>query len=376
MDSTETPQRKELFIVWRSWQGRVASMAPYFGFEAVFIDAWPASRWLRPLTYVVSGFRMLRTLLARRPEVVWIQLPPTVLLYVAFLYRAAFAPGTVIVADCHNSTMRQRWRSLPLVPHLLRHSDIMLVHNWWVRQQAEALGFASERLHVLETRPALMDPATTASYPRDDPRYPSPFVLVPCWFAPDEPIAQIFEAARRLPAVTFVVTGPPARAAGVHDLTDVPPNVVITGFLPRAEYEAALRDCTAVLVLTLWEGVQLSGANEAVGAGKALVTSGTEVMRDLFHSGAVYVDAASARDITRGCAEALERRSELEADIHRLRAERHQRWNGQAVEVKTHLDRLVAQCARPVLTRKSSKSMTSSRTGAHSVLLPPKNVLK
>lgn len=267
----------------------------------------------------------------QRPDEVWLQMPPTVKLYVAALYKAV-RPRTTLVADCHNGTLREPWISTPgLVWMLSRVVDVVLVHNHVVLERALAAGFPPDRTFILETSPARPDAAPA----QDEMQHP--YVIFPASFMPDEPIEALLDAARRLPWVRFIVTGDAREAVSRGDLRDRPENVVLSGWVDREAYRGLLFHADAVVGLTLYEGVQLSVANEATGFGKAMVLSDTRLLRELFHSGAVYV-APRSEDIARGIEEALSRRESLEQESAELRTKRVQRWAAQATAVLERLE--------------------------------------
>ena len=327
--------RPAVFVVWRAYQGRVDAMQRLFGYDAFYYGRSFGPRIWRPAEYLLKGFATLRLFARRRPSVVWLQLPPTPLMYLGALYKA-FARDATLVADCHNSLFTHPWTRTPGLWRVLnRVVDIALVHNEYVRARALALGLDDARCLVLETRPATpasvgeVDPAAAGDIQR-------PWVLFPAGFDADEPIAAFFAAAQRAPDVAFVVTGDVRRAREAYGRDAIPENVVLTGWVDVARYKSLLRAADLVLGLTLVEGIQLSVANEGIGYGKALVLSDTELLRALFPKGAVYVKP-DPDDIASGVRTALARRSQLEIEAKELRAERVERWTKQAALVEERL---------------------------------------
>lgn len=319
---------KQLFVAWTPFMRRPESMQPFFGYRLCFIRTYFGKKWLKPFEYAVKTVLTFALLLRRRPDVLWVQLAPTFLLYIAFVYKGLFRRKMKIVADCHNSMYRRPWIALPGAVALLNRCDRVLVHNGKMRIKAEEAGVRKERLSVLETKPATVKNAVSAAG-----RYRRPWVLFPCSFDSDEPVDEVIAAARLVPHLTFVVTGNPAKYKGAHRLSELPANLHMAGFLPKDEYNGLLTDCDFVLGLTTQDDVQLSVANEAVGVGKPLVISGTPLLRQLFYRGALYVNPLDPRSIADGCLEMLERRDELAADVARLLRERNERWLAQAREV-------------------------------------------
>ena len=325
---------KQLFIAWIAFHRRPVSMQPYFGYELKFLTFAFSKRCLRPLEYIIKSCKMLTLLFRQQPQAVWIQIAPTPVLYIAYLYKILFDSQLIIIADCHNVMFRTPWINSPFVIDLLNRCDVVLVHNDFVKEQALAAGVISKGLYVLEDRPSILE--CEGIQERDS--FFRPWVLFPCSFNTDEPIAAVLAAARLVPHITFVLTGDKIRAKGNHDLSDIPPNVILPGFLPTAEYDRLLCNTDAVLGLTTLEGVQVCTANEAVGTGKALVLSETKLLKQLFYKGAVYVKSDNPKSIAQGCLEAISRKNELIPQIVELKTEREQRWVRQAEKVDAILN--------------------------------------
>lgn len=320
---------KQLFVAWVPFQRRSVSLKSYFGYELEFLSFAFKNRFLRPLEYIFKAWKMLTLCLHQQPQVIWVQLPPTPPLYLAHIYKVLFNRQVTIIADCHNATFRPPWISSPGTLALLNSSDLLLVHNDWVKKQAIEIGISNDRLCVLEDPVALVEDRTE----QNQNVFPHPWILCPCSFNKDEPIEAVLDAARLAPEITFVLTGNIARAKGIHNLSDIPPNVKLVGFLPTAEFDSFLCNTDVVLGLTKLEGIQLSVANEAVGVGKPMVLSNTELLQRLFYKGAVYVDCLNSQSIAKGCKEALLRKNVLAKEVSELRAERDQAWQEQVEKV-------------------------------------------
>jgi hypothetical protein len=227
---------------------------------------------------------------------------------------------------------------------LLNSCDIVLVHNDVVKKRAVSLNVNERRLMRLETRPAELDCDTLKGI-TDPPPYQSPWILFPCSFDRDEPVAEVLSAAKRMPSVTIVVSGDSARASGIHDLNDPPSNVRLIGFVSREEYDKLLCMADVVMGLTIRDDIQLSVANEAVGAGKPMVISDTKLLRSMFYKGAIYTDPGDPAAIADCCKNALKKKSELTRDVNTLRSERLVRWAGQADAIYQRLNADLANCS-------------------------------
>ena len=201
--------------------------------------------------------------------------------------------------------------------------EAIIGHNAEVHEIAARRGIDRARLVTLETRPA---PLTVIATPRSPER---PVVLVPCSFQDDEPIPALLEAARLLPTFDFRLTGNPARAEAAGYTASAPNNVSFTGYLDAADYTKLLIHADIVLGLTTIDGIQLSAANEAVGAGRPMVLSDTTLRRDVFGAAALFAhnDPAS---LSQALLQAQADLPGLAAKSVQLKQQREERWQGQA----------------------------------------------
>jgi glycosyltransferase involved in cell wall biosynthesis len=264
---------------------------------------------------------------ARRPSVLWMQLPPVPLLWAVLWYRRTEDPALKVVADCHNATFGRRWGRVPFGLRLMNSCDLVMVHNEDVLERACGLGLDAQRLFVLEDVPPLHE----ASPPRPPPAFladrPRPWILFPGSFASDEPVRELLQAARLSPAWTFVLTGRAGNAMrSGHDVDEPPPNVLLPGYLPTAEFDGLLRSSDVVLALTREDGIQLSACNEGLGFGKAMVVSDTPLLRRLFAEGALMADSSRPEALRSAIEQALTRRTALEAASRALAVRRRTRW--------------------------------------------------
>lgn len=115
-------------------------------------------------------------------------------------------------------------------------------------------------------------------------------------FATDEPIQEIVEAARIvLDTTTFYITGDNSRISERKLLKwkRSAKNIIFTGFLDYAEYINLLEKVDAIMVLTKQDYTMLSGAHEALGLEKPLITSDWRHLREYFVKDTIYVNNSS-----------------------------------------------------------------------------------
>lgn len=330
---------RPLHIAWTTFQRRQVSMAQAAGFECVFLPIQAKGKLSKAFGYLRGLVKTVVVLKRQRPPVVWVQLPQVPALWAALLYRALFCPAAKIVADCHNAQLRAPWSRFPLALWSLRRADVILVHNEAMFERARVIGWPMSKVHVLEDVPPVLSDVRPIGLATSQIEAPKPWVVFPGSFAADEPIAEVMEAARLAPDLTFIITGRPDRAArNGHDISQLPSNMRLPGFLSIEVFDDLLREADVVLGLTREEGIQLSVCNEALGFRRPLVTSDTAILRELFSAAAVMVLTSDPRSIADGCREAIADsllRSELSS---KLALARLGSWtNGQFSYVKTAL---------------------------------------
>ncbi len=301
---------KGLFIVWRIFQRRSESLARCFDLEIKYYYAdWEEkSKFHKALSYVFKTAGTLRDMIRCKPEILFIQLPPTPVLYLAATY--CYFTKCRLVADCHNAMIYSKWLKWPFALSLLRNADAALVHNEDVEQQALRLGLKTITLRdplpqlEMDNRRKAADIADTGA---------GDYVMVPWSFSPDEPIEELFQAAESLPAVKFLMTWFAERLP--QEIRDrVPSNLVLTGYLDDGDFNALFSQASAVLVMTTREGTQPSAASEAIVLGVPLIVSDLQTTRRLYEDVPVYI-ANDAAGISEGVRTALATRDVLRQRI-------------------------------------------------------------
>ncbi len=229
--------------------------------------------------YLELTLRTLRLLRARRPRTLLVQNPSLVLALLSVLVRGWF--GFRLIVDAHNEAVEPfintgrlvRWATR----FVLRKADVTIVSN---PQLAQLVSEAGGNPFVLPDRvPTVAEPAARA--------LPGAFrVLFICTYAPDEPVAEVIEAARELDIALFV-TGK-VRNCDPRVRASAPPNVTFTDFLSEEHYWEYLAAADAIIDLTLMPNCLVCGGYEAAALGKPLLLSRNDAAVDLFGDGALY----------------------------------------------------------------------------------------
>lgn len=320
-------QSPSLYVAWTEFQRRQVSMADEAGFECIFLPISAGGRFQKLWGYISGFVSTVKMLYSRRPRVVWVQLPQVPVLWAVLTYQIIFRENIKIVADCHNAMFRAPWSRFPFGLSLFNRCDCVIVHNGMVRQQAVALGVESDRLLVLEDVPPVVDQTVMGKEPTFMAGFPRPWIVLPGSFSADEPISEVFQAAKLAPDITFVITGRFQNSTkNGHSIECVPDNVVMPGFIPLEQFDELLRHADIILGLTKVEGIQLSVCNEALGYGKALIVSNTELLVKLFGRGAYAVDSSRPEDIVCAVREVLKNMASYISSSKEHAKDRRSEW--------------------------------------------------
>lgn len=327
-----TNSKRGLFVVWNPFQRRAQSLASMLNMELRYYHfAWEErGKLAKALSYLGKFYCTFRDLFKYKPRYIFIQLAPTPLLYAAALYN--FMTGTPYISDCHNTMIYDAtWIKWPFAKKLLGRSLVLLVHNKDVDEKARVAGLNPQ---------IIRDPLPVMTVSRDIDEVAgisikeTPYIIVPCGMAVDEPVEELFAAARIIPHLLFVMTwfsGKLPKAIREK----APSNIRFTGFLEEPLFNALYAHAKAALVLTTREGTQPSGAAEAISLGIPLVVSEIATTRHLYQEAPSFVHN-EAESIANGIMAALHNHQEFSRKITGLR-------NQLVSDVENQVMRLKAQ---------------------------------
>jgi glycosyltransferase involved in cell wall biosynthesis len=265
-------------ITWQRHGGRAEELSAALGGRTCHVhpSALTGGTLRTLLRYVVSSLMSVAHLARHRPVAVIVTNPPVVPGLLVLCY--ALLTGRRYVLDSHPVAFGAKDHALArrLLPvHRLlarRAAAVMVTTEQWV----ETVNSWGGRGLVVHEAP----PGWSVGDRKPAER---PHILFVGVFGSDEPVDMVFEAARRMPDVDFSVTGD-LRRCPAELLGSAPSNLRLTGFLGPEDYRAALEAADVVLVLTTEPTSVVRAGYEAVYARRALVVTGTPVLRQVFPS--------------------------------------------------------------------------------------------
>jgi glycosyltransferase involved in cell wall biosynthesis len=306
---------ENIFLVWTSFQRRAKSLGNILGLNVKYIHyKWEEkNRILKSFSYIIKAVISLMILIKTKPKFIFIQLAPTPLLYIVSAYCAI--TKSKYIADCHNTMIYDsHWIKWPFAKPLLSRSIIMIVHNQDVLAHANSIGL---RAVVVQDPLPKIDVTENIEIIRGIHIYKDSYVIVPCSMAEDEPIEDVFDAARKVSNTLFVFTWYSEKISK-RIIEKAPENICFSGYLEEPEFNLLYSKANAALVLTTREGTQPSGAAEAISLGIPLVISDIETTRHFYKDAPVYVRNDSD-SIAEGVRNALGNNAKITEKIKLLR---------------------------------------------------------
>jgi glycosyltransferase involved in cell wall biosynthesis len=315
-DDLAPPLRPDwVFIDWSAHCSRSENFAKRVGMRLF--------RRHRPFTGPVSfvakyAYQMAGTswdLLRERPKVVWCMSPTPLAILPAWVYCEL--TGSKLAIDAHTGAFEGTpWaRLLPLQLFLSRRAEVTSITNDYLQSIVERAG---GRTLIVPDVPTEQGAPTRRDFG------PGFHALYVASYSADEPFEIVLEAARKLPDVTFWLTGKPKGKAKVL-LDSAPSNVKLLGFLSRGDYLSALAGAHVVLALTTRDHTMQRAAYEAAYLGVPVVVSDWPILRENFDRGSIWVDN-TGDSLERGLRHARDRYAELAAGAQELKASKLERW--------------------------------------------------
>lgn len=211
-------------------------------------------------------------------QLIFVQNPSIFLALFAVMLKVFFR--RIVVIDAHNAGVYPKENKYPLLTKvnflILRYADFVIVTNQPLVKMLEGYGIKAFEF---------TDPLPDISFSSNNDLRKE-YVFIICSWAEDEPIELYLDTARQMPSTLFKITGNYHKYT--NDLTNIPSNVELLGFIDKNEYESSLVNSSLVLDLTNRQDCLVCGAYEAISACRPVVLTDNEVNRKVFKNIALY----------------------------------------------------------------------------------------
>ena len=316
--SISKQRTKVIFITWAKFQRRPYVLSEQLGAVPYFLGMRRKYRIFRPFEYFLKTLQTWWIVWRNKPKIVFASNPP--IFCPLAIHMCSFLTRISLVIDSHNSAIVGWWVRLPFSTLIMNSALVNIVHNDAIKEIAEKANIKS--IIVIEDK---IPEFTSIKKIKLEGRFNIAVISSAFTSVSDEPMEEIIKAAEIFSEAHFYISGSPAEA---KKYKFPPNNITFTGFLNDRDYINLLCSVDAIVALTLRDKTQLAAASEAIGAGKPLITSNFQVLREMFPKGVIFVNG-DYRSILGGFKEAKDNIVQLQKEIPILREERAVKWRKQ-----------------------------------------------
>jgi glycosyltransferase involved in cell wall biosynthesis len=285
--------------------------------------------------YPVSILKTFAFLIKSKPDKVFVQNPSMILTAFACIYCKILKK--ILIVDRHTTFLIDKGGKRSLCEKFflllsditIRYADLTLVTN----KSLETLVMKSKGKAFI-----LPDPLPSL-FPINRIKLGKFIsIMIPSSFGCDEPIENIFNAAKILSENNFFfyITGNNNKISNIIK-ENLSSNVMFTGFLSDQDYIDLLYSVDVIMVLTTASDCMLCGCYEAIAAEKPLITSQKQSLQEYFYD-AVFIDN-STDGIVNACIETTEHIDSYREKSQKMKTSISSKWMGLLNELEERLDR-------------------------------------
>ncbi|KAA3610955.1 MAG: hypothetical protein DWQ05_20925 [Calditrichaeota bacterium] len=276
--------------------------------------------------YSGQFIKTLRIILREKPDAIFVMSPPIFAALPAWIYK--IFTGTPFVIDTHTAALLMpRWKHLQWLQHWLsRQAATTIVHNEHLAEIVRKNG-----AHATIVRDVPVHFSGNEKFSLNGQFS----IAAVCSFNYDEPIKELFHAAKKLGNIQFYMTGNPKHLKP-EILAKKPDNVHLTGFISDALYGDLISNANAVITLTTRDHTMLRGAWEAIYQKTPVIVSDWPILQKNFPTGAVHVDNSVPGIIT-GIKDMQQNYADYKVGAVTLNLKKHAHWQETKKQI---LDRL------------------------------------
>lgn len=277
------------------------------------------------LKYPVQMIQTIWLLFRNRPELVFVQDPPTLASWTVWLCSIFLNINYVI--DTH--TQQKLLVDYDFLWSMRRFVGKRALTNIVTNDFLANLLDRWNAPNIVMEDPPLPIVASVTKRPLDD-------AFNVLWInvaAKDEPRDIVQMAAKKLPHITFYVTGDYDRSTELQTFKEqTPQNMIFTGYLPDTDYYQLLKSVDVALTLTTRDHTLQQGACEAMWLGRPIITSDWKILRDYFKQGTLFVNN-TPEALIKALDEIQHNYTKYETDILKLDTYHRARWQQQVTQL-------------------------------------------
>jgi glycosyltransferase involved in cell wall biosynthesis len=335
-----------VFIAWAPYSPRSKNLSERLDAHLYLISYKFKRKIYSIIKYPLLFAKTLYILKREKPEIILCQSPPIFCALAAMVYQYLTGrKNSTVLIDAHTQSFDKPWSYFKALNRLaMRRASTVIVTN--VELQSKVLHNYGINPIILEDRIPDFDTSSSSGYDdvrkistkeRDDDGDNVFFkVAVISSFAADEPLENVLDSAEDLSDVKFFITGDKLKVDKQLLKRKKLNNVIFTGFLDHDVYISLLRDVDTIMVLTKRDRTMLAGSYEALALEKPLITSNWVPLKQYFNKGAIHVDN-STEEIKQAIKIVQRKKEELAKDMHQLKIEKINEWEGKFKDFKKHL---------------------------------------
>lgn len=314
--------------LWITWEIQRRNRTVSTQVKADLHELNVKAHWI--VRYFICIVKTFTLLLKSQPSIVFAQSPSILLAALAVSWGKLF--NVPIVIDAHNGGLfpfnGTKWWANKLVRYTIRRADLVLVSNQRLENHIEV---NHGRAFVLP------DPIPEFRKSSDQIVLKGKYnVVFVCTYSEDEPYIEVIKAAEKLDKDVYLYVTGNSKGREKEWKTVVPSNVILTGFLSESEYLNLLHSADIIMALTTREDCLLCGAYEGVAVERPLIVSNTEVLKEHFSKGTLYVKNEST-DISSKVHLAIGNLESLRKELRDLKRERIEQWQERKVMLEALL---------------------------------------
>lgn len=309
-----------IWITWETHQ-RTRSLSKKLRAKLIELDL----PYRRPLRYTIATWKTFSIMKCEKPNIIFVQNPSILLSIIALCYGKFI--GIPIIIDAHNAGIfpldgRKKWLNW-LAICVLKKAQLVIVTNKYLASYITKSG--GKPFILPDPIPPIKDCEKIQLKGKKN-------VLYICSFSDDEPYEEVIRAARMLDKDIFIyITGNVKKKGMLY--RELPDNVILTGYLPKKDYECILNSADVIMDLTVRDNCLVCGAYEAVAVGKPVILSDRKVLREYFNKGTLFTNNIS-EDIAAKIIESLSNLHKLTKEITSQKVEIEHQWEQRRYELE------------------------------------------